>query len=204
MNPARLAVYLLLLATPLASEASVRVTVEWVAVSDPGPGRDTALSVCLWEDSVFAVGWEEQVDNATSRFVARVEARRVRDGSLRAARRLDPGGHSWLASCAVKDGVLFVVGGRSTEDESETRLYVASLRVDDLSVISSALSEPNASGVSLYVHGDHVYVLGTLYGKGGDVMWLVEKRRADDLGLVKSFVYDPFPGITVTDSPPVA
>lgn len=205
MDTSRLAGYLLVLLpllTIVAVEGIAQVTVEWIAVSDPGPGRDVTIGACAWKDTVFVVGWEELVENATYRFAARVEARNARDGLLKAVRRLDLGGSSWLWSCAVERGLLFVVGGWSSEDKSETRPYVASLRVDDLSMVSSVLSEPNATGASIAVVGDYVYVLGTIYGEGRDIMWLVEKREADDLELVKRFVYDPSPGRVSTRSYP--
>jgi len=60
-------------------------------------------------------------------------------------------------------------------------------------VIFAVYSEPRTTGTALTILGSYVYVIGTMLTEEGDLLWLAEKRRVSDLGLVRRYTYDPSP-----------
>ncbi len=185
----------MVLILPLATQ--VALSPQWFVATDPGPGYDVAYGACYSDGVVYLVGFEEVPGNATFSSVFRVEARDVRDGSLRAVWRYHPGDyHNRLLGCDVYNGVLYAVGtGAYPGEEGRESLYVVALRAEDLEPIALSYSEIGNFGTSLTVYRGYLYVLGLIRNASDDYVWVVEKRTIPSLEVVNTFTYNPSPKV---------
>lgn len=143
--------------------------VVWRVFSDPSPGIDKALSLCLSGNNIYVIG----IENYST---SRIEVRDKNTGNLVKVWR----GKGKFYTCTVAGGTLYVGGGNV------------------LAAFSLELSEKGQVKLDYAVmqvatDGEHLYIAGWKRLRGNDTAWVIEKRDPA-LKLVKRYLYNPSSG----------
>uniref|UniRef100_A0A7C2V9Z3 WD40 repeat domain-containing protein n=1 Tax=Ignisphaera aggregans TaxID=334771 RepID=A0A7C2V9Z3_9CREN len=155
----------------------------WSRVSSGSGYRDGVFGVCVYEDRVYAAGFDELYGLGRKRF--RIEAYSARDGTP-LARWADERSHvvASLTSCAVLDGRVYAFGVASG--------FWSILVFDrDLGLVKRLdVEKPFVVPSAAMVHGGYVYVAGVAPSASGLSSMFVARLAPDDLSIEKSFSVD--------------
>ena len=181
-------VILLAISTPYQSPSTVEaqtpvVEVNWRAYSNPTAYRDEAYAVCETEDYIYVVGGQSCGDWTCGR----IEVRHKVNGSL--VNAFNTGVVVGLIDCAIGGGKLYAVSGYAVRGYRSTSIYVFDLEFifdPTLFKLNARFTVGKGYYYSILFLDNHTYVAG----ESGSAL-IVEKRRADNLELVKERITNP-------------
>ena len=188
-------VILLAISTPYQSPSTVEaqtpvVEIDWRAYSNPTAYWDEAYAVCEAGDYIYVVGGQSCGDWTCGR----IEVRHKVNGSLVNAFDIESINKYLIkpfTDCAIGGGKLYAVSGYAVRGYRSTSIYVFDLEFifdPTLFKLNARFTVGKGYYYSILFLDNHTYVAG----ESGSAL-IVEKRRADNLELVKERITNPPP-----------
>ena len=143
--------------------------VVWRVFSDPSPGIDEALCLCLSGNNIYVIG----IENYST---SRIEVRDKNSGNLIKVWK----GKGKFYTCTVAGGTLYVGGGNV-------------LATFNLELSEKERVKLDYAVMQVTTDGEHLYIAGWKRLRGNDTAWVIEKRDLT-LKLVKRYLYNPSRG----------
>jgi len=167
----------------------VELKVKWMVHSDPSPSADYANAVCGKDEYIYVIGVDTSVD--VGQF--RVEKRLKSSGELVKVWVFNPSGsRDELHDCIIVGNTLYAVGRSGASGIFAWAIVTLDLELNMLNYTVEDISVSRDVAESLTSDGEYLYITGSDSLPGvGDTQWRVEKRRLDDLTLVKSYTSNP-------------
>ena len=159
------------------------IRVEWLSTSNPGPYRDSAYSCCVLGDTLYVVGFDEANGFGVQRY--RVEARRVRDGSLKRV-WVDEKAHRFasLFTCVTLGNRIYVAGA------TDSFWSIIAFDEELNAVARRDFDKPRFIPYSMDTDGRVIYVAGAEIA-GESYAIHVEALSPDDLTPVATYTSNP-------------
>lgn len=175
-----LLIYLMVIIMPLSYGSYPETYIKWIMYNNPTTGDDIPLSICLYGNYLYVVGYDS--GNGDSRL--RIEKRFMENGSLVEIWTYNPSnGMDWFIDCVVINDSLYVIGFDNIPGGSDYR-WVLVVLDQDLNMnkyIAQNITDYDDWALSISSDGSYLYIAGYM---GDNYRLRLEKRRISDLEIV--------------------